>query len=66
MIIGSDLIDYGRAALIEELLSAGQWHRKCGNVNVFPDAQGSVAFCKMAAFILQLVNECVRVAARCR
>jgi hypothetical protein len=35
MIIGSGLIDYGRAALVEELLSAWPRHRNCENASVF-------------------------------
>jgi hypothetical protein len=34
MIIGNGFIDYGRAALIEELLSARQGRRNCRNANV--------------------------------
>jgi hypothetical protein len=38
MIIGSGFIDYGRAALIEELLSARQGRRNCRNANVLENA----------------------------
>jgi len=38
MIIGSGFIDHGRAALIEELLSAQQGRRNCRNANVSKNA----------------------------
>jgi hypothetical protein len=38
MIIGSGFIDHGRAALIEELLSARQGRRNCRNANVLKNA----------------------------
>jgi len=38
MIIGSGFMDYGRAALIEELLSVGQGRRNCRNANVSKNA----------------------------
>jgi hypothetical protein len=52
MIIGSGLIDYLRAVLMEELLSAGRKRRKClgcdGVEEYFPDAQASLALCQLA------------------
>jgi hypothetical protein len=38
MIIVSGFNGYGKAALIEELLSAGQRDRNCGNANVLKNA----------------------------
>jgi hypothetical protein len=37
MIIGNGFIDYGRATLIEELLSPGQRRRNCRNATAFEE-----------------------------